>query len=410
MPDNRRAPLLAYVLAVPVLVAVYASTFGTRIWAALRPAVASFLGATVIGSVYATEAAKRAPATPLRAAAVLALAVALVGPGMAPAPAAAAGDPAENVIAAAKEYLGKSFKLGTEGPKLFDCSGLVFRAFADAGELPRIGGMRLRAAGYMRWFVARGHFSKNADKAVRGDLIIWNKGDHIGIYLGDGMAISALINPWGVTVHSLGGIHEEVDYILHVNWGGGDPDPGDPPDDPGDPPGDPPGDGGPGPGGGDKPGSGPGNPAPTDAPDPDPTPDPTSEPDPEPTPDPTDNPGAQPSTPPEDGADAGRTGDNSGSNNNAIGPRANSYGQPPEDAPATVPDSLPTGSFNAYATGTLNMRTTADPASRIVGWLGRGMRFKVVASETSSSGYLWYQVETVSGKQGWVFAHWVRPA
>src|SRR5215471_15011595 len=52
----------------------------------------------------------------------------------------------ENVIAAAKQYLGVPYRVGTQGPWLFDCSGLVFRAFSDAGLLDRIGGTRLRAA------------------------------------------------------------------------------------------------------------------------------------------------------------------------------------------------------------------------------------------------------------------------
>ena len=134
--------LLAYLLAIPVIALVYVGAFGSRVWAALRPAVATVLGVTVIGTVYADEAIKRAPAaTPMRAAAVLALAVALLGTGMAPAPVAAAGDPLENVITAARDYLGHNYELGAEGPKTFDCSGLIYRAFVDAGELPRIGGM-----------------------------------------------------------------------------------------------------------------------------------------------------------------------------------------------------------------------------------------------------------------------------
>src|SRR5688500_3959170 len=216
MPDLSRAPyrLLAYVLAVPVVALVYVGAFGSRVWAALRPSVATLLGATVIGSVYADEALKRAPQTPVRAAAVFALAIALVGHGMAPAPASAANDPIEAVIAAAKDKLNKPFMLGQEGPRFFACSGLIYRVFEETGELPRIGGYRLRAAGYMRWFVSRGLFTKDVDKADRGDLVIWDKGDHIGIYLGDGKAISALINPWGVTIHSLGGISQDVDYFL----------------------------------------------------------------------------------------------------------------------------------------------------------------------------------------------------
>ena len=58
--------------------------------------------------------------------------------------------------------------------------------FADAGELPRIGGMRLLARGYLRWFSSRGLFTKNEAEAQPGDLVVWNNGEHIGIYLGDG--------------------------------------------------------------------------------------------------------------------------------------------------------------------------------------------------------------------------------
>ena len=39
----------------------------------------------------------------------------------------------ENVIAAARQYVGVPYRVGSEGPALFDCSGLVFRAFSDAG-------------------------------------------------------------------------------------------------------------------------------------------------------------------------------------------------------------------------------------------------------------------------------------
>ena len=82
--------------------------------------------------------------------------------------------------------------------------------------------MRLRAAGYMQYFKSRGRFTKKVSEAQRGDLVIYGGGKHIGIYLGNGRVISALVNPWGVKVHSLNGIHEPFSYFLHVNWGGGD--------------------------------------------------------------------------------------------------------------------------------------------------------------------------------------------
>src|SRR4051794_20578965 len=223
MSVNGRSPsrLLVIALALPIFALVYVTTFGARLWAALRPAVATFLGVTVISSIYAETAYRKTP-TPIRAAAVVALSVALVAPSFSAPQTVAAADPAEAVIAAARQYLGHNFHIGAEGPHEFDCSGLVYRAFSDAGELPRIGGMRLRAAGYMQYFVSRGRFAKTESQAKRGDLVIYNRGEHIGIYLGGGKVISALINPWGVSVHSLHGIHQNVTYFLHVNWGGGD--------------------------------------------------------------------------------------------------------------------------------------------------------------------------------------------
>jgi cell wall-associated NlpC family hydrolase len=387
MPDSRRTPRLAYLLAIPVIVLVYVGTFGSRVWAALRPAVATLLGVTVIGSVYADEAFKRTPATPMRAAAALALAIALVGPGMAaPSPVAAGSDPLEAVLSAARDYVGRGYELGGEGPKQFDCSGLIYRIFSDAGELPRIGGMRLRAVGYMRWVVSRGLFTRNESQARRGDLVVWGKGEHIGIYLGDGKAISALIDPWGVTVHSLHGIHEPLDYFLHVNWSNGD--------GPGNGPGDPPGDGN---GPGDKPGDGSGN-GPGD-------------------------PGANPGDPgagPGNGDSAGSSKSNSNPpENNGGSDKPNDPGNPPADNPGnnnpgvrppTDQPSQPDGGNGkrGISTGTMNMRVSADPSARIVGWVSRGSTFKLIDRGNSPAGYLWYKVQTVSGKQGWIYSFWVR--
>lgn len=224
MPDNRRSPskLLVIALALPIFALVYVTTFAGRLWAALRPSVAAFLGASVIGSVYAEEAIKRAPATPMRAAATLALAIALVGPAVAPAPTAAAANPADAVVAAAREYLGTRYRLGAEGPDKFDCSGLIYRVFADVGELPRIGGMRLRARGYMRWFVSRGLYTHKEAQARPGDLVVYNQGAHIGFYLGNGKVLSALRQPYGVSVHRINGINQEVSYFLLVDWSRGD--------------------------------------------------------------------------------------------------------------------------------------------------------------------------------------------
>jgi cell wall-associated NlpC family hydrolase len=138
-------------------------------------------------------------------------------PGKAPTP---DEQRTENVIAAARQYVGIPYRVGSEGPSLFDCSGLVFRAFSDTGLVDRIGSARLRAAGYMRWFASRGLMTRDESQAQRGDLVVYHDGSHIGIYLGDGRVISALVNPFGVTVHSLHGVSLPVSGFLRPDWSG----------------------------------------------------------------------------------------------------------------------------------------------------------------------------------------------
>ncbi|CAN5554549.1 hypothetical protein BH23CHL7_BH23CHL7_17610 [soil metagenome] len=234
MPVERRSRrLFVYLLAVPVIVAVYVATFGARIWAALRPGVALMLGATVVGSVYVEEAWRRSPTprvSPIRAAAVMALALVVVSAGLPSAPTRAA-NVTESVIEAAESYIGTPYRLGTTGPRMFDCSGLMFRIFADVGELPRIGGKRMRAVQYYNWFKARGLVETDPSAGKRGDLVYYSKTSHIGIYLGGGRVLSAMVS--GVKTHGLQTISARFVAFLKVNWSVGDPEalPGDPPGD-----------------------------------------------------------------------------------------------------------------------------------------------------------------------------------
>lgn len=124
----------------------------------------------------------------------------------------------ENVIAAARFYLGVPYRLGAEGPDLMDCSGLIFRSFVDAGEGRRMSGARLGVRSYVRWFAGRGALVLDEAEAVRGDLAIWGAGEHMGIYLGDGRVISAVTS--GVTVHALHGIGMPLTGFLRPDWNG----------------------------------------------------------------------------------------------------------------------------------------------------------------------------------------------
>ena len=115
-------------------------------------------------------------------------------------PAAASDSEADRVVRIAKAQSGDPWAMGNVGPHSFDCSGLVYYSFKKAGLLKRIGGQRRSARGYWAWFRERGRTSRT--KARRGDLVIWGNGQHIGIYLGRGRAVSALTS--GVQTH---GVH-----------------------------------------------------------------------------------------------------------------------------------------------------------------------------------------------------------
>ena len=106
---------------------------------------------------------------------------------------------ADRVIAIAMAKRGRPWAYGATGPRTFDCSGLVTYAFRRAGVLAQIGSGRYRSGSSMlRWARAR-HLTRSAGH--RGDIVVWGNGAHVGIYLGNGRAISTLTS--GVRIHGL---------------------------------------------------------------------------------------------------------------------------------------------------------------------------------------------------------------
>lgn len=122
---------------------------------------------------------------------------------------------AQQVINIALAQKGDRWSFAANGPNTFDCSGLVTFAFREAWLLDRIGGKRRSAAGFYQYFNGLGKADKVEGKP--GDLIVWGSNKHIGIYLGDGMAVSALVNPYGVSVHPIRGyLGMKLKAFLHV--------------------------------------------------------------------------------------------------------------------------------------------------------------------------------------------------
>jgi peptidoglycan endopeptidase LytE len=148
----------------------------------------------------------------------VALALMLVA-ATAPAPVqAAGGSQAARIVHLAKQKLGHRFRMGATGPRFYDCSGLVYRTYQQAGLVGKIGGSRKTAAGYYRWFKARGLASRGNPQP--GDLIWWRTRNgrigHMGLWVGNGRALSALINPYGVRMHGLTGVGARFIAFGHV--------------------------------------------------------------------------------------------------------------------------------------------------------------------------------------------------
>jgi hypothetical protein len=147
----------------------------------------------------------------------VALAIALIVSETPPPTQAGTRTEAQRIVAIAKSYIGAKFRLGATGYRYFDCSGFVYRVYKQAGLLRRIGGDRMRAAGYFHWFKRRGLLARYNGRV--GDLVWWTKRGHIahmGIYIGNGYAISALVNPYGVRKHTIRGISVRFLSFGHV--------------------------------------------------------------------------------------------------------------------------------------------------------------------------------------------------
>ncbi|HUR16714.1 MAG TPA: NlpC/P60 family protein [Candidatus Limnocylindrales bacterium] len=116
------------------------------------------------------------------------------------APVAAGGTELDRVLSTARNQIGDRYKHFGRGPDLFDCVGFVWYAFKQNNLQTQIGFYR-GVAGYWDWFKARGLIAASNPRV--GDLIVWGQNTHIGIYLGPDQAISALVNPRGVSVHPI---------------------------------------------------------------------------------------------------------------------------------------------------------------------------------------------------------------
>lgn len=126
-----------------------------------------------------------------------------------PAPAAKVSAAAV-VVAYARSHLRARYQASAIGPKSFDCSGLMWRVFREAGLDSKVASQSARQI-YLT-YRSRGLTSRTDPKV--GDLVIWGNGSHIGVYIGGGNAISALVT--GVRVHRVRAMLSPFTAYLHT--------------------------------------------------------------------------------------------------------------------------------------------------------------------------------------------------
>ena len=152
------------------------------------------------------------PRIATRAVAAVALAAAVLF-SLAPSTPAAAASPtteSQQIVKIARAQLGDPWRYGAAGPRSFDCSGLVRYAFRKAGMGSLVHGRSARAI--YRWYKAHGLASRSNPKV--GDLVVWGRGSHIGIYIGNGRAISTLRS--GVRIHRVRAVTAPFTAYLHT--------------------------------------------------------------------------------------------------------------------------------------------------------------------------------------------------
>jgi cell wall-associated NlpC family hydrolase len=110
------------------------------------------------------------------------------------------------VVREARRHIGQPYVWGAEGPRQFDCSGLVMYSYGKFGyTTPRVSEDQFAAAHLIP-----------ASRAVPGDLVFYHssEGDvyHVGIYTGPGMSVAAIDPQEGVNHQPISSSDTSVSY------------------------------------------------------------------------------------------------------------------------------------------------------------------------------------------------------
>jgi cell wall-associated NlpC family hydrolase len=115
------------------------------------------------------------------------------------------------VVAFARSHLRAPYRHASTGPSSFDCSGLMWRVFREAGLSGKVTSTSARGI-YLSY---RAHGLASRTNPQVGDLVVWGNGSHVGVYIGRGLAISALVQ--GVRVHRVRAMFTPFTAYLHTH-------------------------------------------------------------------------------------------------------------------------------------------------------------------------------------------------
>jgi cell wall-associated NlpC family hydrolase len=119
----------------------------------------------------------------------------------APRLAAAASASGSTLAAIAYTGIGHPYVWGGTTPAGWDCSGFTQWVYAQAGiSIPRV----------QAWSIMH-----QTGTPSPGDLVVQNGGAHVGIYVGNGMMISALNPSQGTLLHAVNATGSSVFYTLN---------------------------------------------------------------------------------------------------------------------------------------------------------------------------------------------------
>ena len=161
------------------------------------------------------------PTTHAIRAIALATLVAVGGIAVAASPAAAATstpNTGARIARIALDQRGDQYVPGGIGPSRFDCSGLVRYAYSKALASSRLGGGHSALGMYM--WARRHHLTSRTNPRI-GDVVVYGRGSHVGIYIGKGRVLHALNRRRDIVVTSVHGLSTPFTTFIHTRIGHG---------------------------------------------------------------------------------------------------------------------------------------------------------------------------------------------